>query len=187
MGEAARRLATYADVEAVPEGQIAEILAGELHTQPRPAAAHSRIASSLGMELGGPFDRGRGGPGGWVILDEPELHLGQEVLVPDLAGWRRQRLPAEAMHQTALTLAADWICEVLSPRTESIDRGLKMDIYAREGVGHLWLIQPLAQTLEVYRNEPQGWLRIGMWQGEATVRAEPFDAIEMELRALWSW
>lgn len=186
MGEAARRLATYADLEAVPEGQIAEIMAGELHTQPRPAIMHSRAASELGVELGWPFGRGRGGPGGWWILDEPELHLGEDVLVPDLAGWRRERLPKEALQQAAIDLAPDWICEVLSPRTETIDRGLKMSLYAREQVAHAWLVHPLAKTLEAYRLEPNGWLRIGFWHGDAAVRVEPFDAVELELSALWS-
>lgn len=186
MGEAARKQATYADIEAAPEGQIAEILAGELYTQPRPALTHCLTSSVLGDELVGPFQRGRGGPGGWWILYEPELHLGDEVMVPDFAGWRRERLPIFPKGQAAMTLAPDWVCEILSPRTESLDRGLKMELYAREQVDYLWLIQPLAETLEVYRRQEQRWLRLSFWQGTAQVRVDPFEAIELDLGALWS-
>jgi Uma2 family endonuclease len=139
----------------------------------------------LGVELGGPFDRGRNGPGGWVIVDEPELHFGNDVLVPDLAGWRRHRLPtlpADAF----LTLAPDWIGEVVSPATEAIDRGRKLRIYAREGVAHAWLVDPLRQTLEVLALESGSLVEIEEHRGTTSVRARPFDAIELELRALWS-
>jgi Uma2 family endonuclease len=180
---AERLAATKADLLRVPEGQIGEILAGELVTQPRPGATHARTASRLGMDVGGPFDRGRGGPGGWIILDEPELHLGPDVLVPDLAGWRRERMP-ELPNTAAFDIAPDWVCEVLSPATEGRDRVAKMRIYGRELVSYAWLVDPIEQVLEVYRQEA-AWLRVQSGSGNETLRAEPFDAIELELAALW--
>jgi Uma2 family endonuclease len=177
--------ATYADLCAVPENFVAEILEGELYAFPRPALPHAHAASVLGGEIMGPFHRGRHGPGGWLILNEPELHLGADVLVPDIAGWRRERLPTlpAAAH---LTLAPDWLCEVLSPGTETVDRVKKLRIYAREGVAHVWLINPLLQTLEVLRLESQRWSLVATHEADAKVRAEPFDAIEIELAALWA-
>jgi Uma2 family endonuclease len=131
-----RKPATYQDILDAPENLVAEIINGELHTQPRPAPHHSRASSSLGDELVSPFDKGRGGPGGWWILDEPELHLGHDVLVPDIGGWRRERMPR--LPDTAwFELAPDWVCEVLSPGTARKDRVLKMPLYARYGVQHL--------------------------------------------------
>lgn len=183
----ARRIkarATYEDLVAVPENLVAEMFDGELYASPRPALPHAHAASVLGMELGGPFQRGRGGPGGWWLLDEPELHLGQDVLVPDLSGWRRERLPA-VPSEAYLTLAPDWICEVLSRATETIDRVKKLRIYAREGVEHAWLLNPLLRTLEVLALQAQRWMLVATYEGDATVRAEPFDAAELELGALW--
>jgi Uma2 family endonuclease len=180
----ARRPATYADLLSVPENQIAEIIFGELVTQPRPAAPHARAASRLSVEVGGPFDSGRGGPGGWVILFEPELHLGADVLVPDLAGWRRERMP-ELPTSAAFTLAPDWVCEVVSPATQTRDRVAKMRIYSREQVKHAWLVDPVAQVLEVFRREGDIWARVQSASGAEVLRAEPFDAIELELARLW--
>jgi len=179
-----RRPATYEDLLAVPEPLVAEILDGELHTSPRPSVPHSVATSSLGGELYGPFDRGRGGPGGWWILVEPEIHLGPDVIVPDLAGWRRTRLP-EMPRGPFLETAPDWVCETISPSTERIDRGRKLAIYARERVGHVWLLNPLAETLEVYRLEQGRWLLLTTFAGDVTARAEPFDAVELELWRLW--
>ncbi len=184
MAEFARKKATYEDLCKVPDTMVAEILAGELYTAPRPAVRHARSSSVLGMGIGGPFDMGIGGPGGWLILDEPELHLGEDVLVPDLAGWRRERLPA-LPDVAAMTLAPDWACEVLSPGTSRRDRGLKMPIYAREGVKHLWLVDPKAHTLEVFRLTPEGWLLLVVHTGHTKVRAEPFDAVELDIGLLW--
>ena len=132
----------------------------------------------------GPFHRGRNGPGGWLIVDEPELHFGADVLVPDIAGWRRERLPSlpAVAH---MTLAPDWLCEVLSPSTETVDRTKKLEIYAGEGVGNVWLVNPLLQRLEVLRLESRRWSLVGAHEGDARVRAEPFAAIELELAALW--
>lgn len=182
--------AVEAAFQAAPDTMVAEILDGELHTMPRPARPHTNTASLLGGELHGPFRRGHGGPGGWVILDEPELHLGPkpDKVVPDLAGWRRERMqdalgPSDAPPHYDVT--PDWVCEILSPGTEALDRGKKMRIYRREGVGHAWLINPILQTLEVYRLETGRWVLLDTFEEDALVRAEPFDAIELPLAVLW--
>jgi Uma2 family endonuclease len=178
--------ATYDDLAAVPENLVAEMFDGELYATPRPAMPHTHAASVLGIDIGGPFHRGRGGPGGWQVLYEPELHFVRDVLVPDIAGWRRERLPA-VPREPFLTLSPDWICEVLSPATETIDRVKKLHIYAREGVGHAWLVNPLLETLEVLRLDTVSghWTIVATHDGRVNVRAEPFDAIEIELGALW--
>ncbi len=184
MGDPAKRRASYDDLLTVPESLIAEIIDGDLVTQPRPASPHARAASRLGIDLGGPFDRGRSGPGGWILLDEPELHLHGDVLVPDLAGWRRERMP-EMPRAAAFELAPDWVCEVLSPSTAATDRTAKLRIYAREQVAHVWLVDPDARTLEAYRREQRQWLLLGTWRDSEHVRAEPFEVFELELGALW--
>lgn len=175
-----RRPATYQDLLAVPDHLVAEILDGELHTSPRPALRRALASSGLGGDLIGPFDRGRGGPGGWWILDEPELHLDQDIVASDLAGWRRARVPV-IPNLAYLTIAPDWACETLSPSTERIDRGKKLAIYAREGVSHVWLVNPTSETLESYRLENGKWLRLETFAGDMLARIEPFDAIELEL------
>lgn len=185
MGHPAKRRATYDDLLAVPQHLVAEIIDGTLVTMPRPAALHARAASRLGAELDGPFDRGRGGPGGWILLDEPELHLRGDVLVPDLAGWRRERMP-ELPDAAAFELAPDWICEVLSPSTAALDRAEKMPIYAREQVRHVWLVDPNARTLESYALEGARWVLLGAWRDDASVRAEPFADFALELAGLWA-
>ena len=178
--------ATYAQIEALPPNRVGEILHGELVVSPRPAPAHAVAASVLGARINTGFQLGDGGPGGWWILDEPELHLGEDVLVPDLAGWRRSRMPA--LPETPwFGLAPDWTCEVLSPSTARIDRSQKMEIYARERVPHHWNVDPATQTHEVYERSEQGrWLLLGVHAGSAKVRAVPFDALELDLSALWA-
>jgi len=179
------RPATYEDLVKVPDICVAEIVDGELHVSPRPAPRHARAGSSLGVLVGGPYDSGRGGPGGWWILDEPELHLGRDVLVPDLAGWRRARMPR--LPDTAyFPLAPDWVCEILSPSTASLDRVKKLTIYAREQVAHAWLIDPVARTLEVLRVEAGRWTILATHTGSEVVRADPFAEIELELESLWA-
>lgn len=180
-----RRPATYADVQAAPRHLVAELIAGELRLTPRPAGPHALVASVLGEELGPPFRRGRGGPGGWILLDEPELHLGAEIVVPDLAGWRRERMPSVA-NVAYFDLAPDWICEVLSRSTEKSDRAEKLGIYAAAGVAHAWLINPVARTLEVLRRHDAHWLTIAVHKDDDRVHAEPFDAFELELARLWA-
>jgi Uma2 family endonuclease len=170
---------------AAPDHLVAEIIHGVLHLSPRPASPHARAASSLGISVGGPFDRGMGGPGGWIILDEPELHLHDEIVVPDLAGWRRERMP-EMPHVAFFELAPDWICEVLSPSTTITDRQEKMPLYARAGVTHAWLVDPIARTLEAFRLEHERWTPTVTWQGDVSVSVEPFDAVPLELGALWA-
>ena len=184
MGDPAKRRATYEDLLAVPEHLVAEIINGALVTMPRPAARHAWTSSSLGGELHNPFMRGKGGPGGWILLDEPELHLHGDVLVPDLAGWRRERMP-ELPDTSAFELAPDWICEVLSPSTTATDRAEKMPIYAREQVKHLWLVDPIARTLEVCELERGRWALLGAWRDDAKVHAPPFAELELELAGLW--
>jgi Uma2 family endonuclease len=185
MANVARKRATYEDVLAAPDHVVAEVIDGELHLQPRPAKAHALAATVLGEELGPPFRRGRGGPGGWVLLDEPELHLGDDILVPDLAGWRRERMPRIVDDLPYFTLAPDWVCEVLSPSTAKVDRTSKLGAYAREGVKHAWLVDPLLRTLEVLRLEGGRWLILAAHEGDAKVRAEPFDVFELDLGVLW--
>jgi len=185
MANAAKRKATYEDLVALPGNVVGEIIHGVLHANPRPAKPHAAAAAALGEELGPPFKRGRGGPGGWIILDEPELHLGEHVVVPDLAGWRRERMPT--LDDAAFfTLAPDWVCEVLSSRTAKVDRTEKLPIYAAHGVGHAWLVDPRLRTLEVLRRDGPLWVIVGTYQDDARVRAEPFDALELELGILWA-
>jgi Uma2 family endonuclease len=172
--------ATYADIERLPPGVTGEIVDGVLHTQGRPATPHAHAASVLGMDLGSAFHRGRGGPGGWIILDEPELHFRRDVVVPDVAGWRRERLP-DLPDAPFLTLAPDWLCEVLSPSTASFDRRAKLGVYARERVPWVWLLDPLGRTLEVLALDGETYRIVAVETGGAPVRAQPFDAIELTL------
>lgn len=187
MGHPAAKLrpATYADLAAVPPHQVAEIIEGTLYAFPRPAPRHAYAASRLTGRLDGPFNLGEGGPGGWIIVYEPELHVGEDVLVPDIAGWRVERMP-ELPETTYFPLAPDWICEVLSPSTEAIDRVKKMKVYARERVSHVWLLDPIERILEVFKLGESGrWEVIGQHEEAEKVRAEPFDAIELDLSLLW--
>jgi Uma2 family endonuclease len=186
MADPAKRRARYEDVLNAPEHLVAEIVDGELDLQPRPAKPHAAAATALGEELGPPFKRGRGGPGGWIILFEPEVHLGGDVLVPDLAGWRRERMPVITTEEPFFTLAPDWVCEVVSPSTTVKDRAKKLPIYARESVRHVWLVDPLQRTLDVLRLQDGNWVIVAVHEGNARVRAEPFEAIELELDILWA-
>ena len=176
--------ATYLDVLDAPEHMVAELIDGALHLQPRPAFPHARAGSMLMIEVGGPFDRGRGGPGGWWIVVEPELHFGDDVLVPDIAGWRRERLPAFPTGPW-LELAPDWVCEVLSPSTRRIDLTDKREIYGEAGVGHLWLVDPIDRTLEVFARRDGAWVLDAALADEAEVKVAPFEAVGFPLSALW--
>ena len=176
--------ATYQDVLDAPPHMVAELVGGVLHLQPRPALPHALAGSSLGVELGGPFHRGRGGPGGWWIIDEPELHLGADVLVPDIAGWRRERMPA--LPDAPWTeLAPDWLCEVLSPGTRRFDLTDKRRLYAAAGVTHLWLVDPIARTLEAFALQDGRWVLLAALKDDEPVRLAPFEAISFPLAALW--
>ena len=163
---------------------VAEIVDGELFASPRPRPRHSVATSVLGAELNAPFHLGRGGPGGWWILFEPELHFGEDVLVPDIAGWRRDRLP-EIPDEAHFTLPPDWICEVLSPHNERHDRVRKLPVYARAGVAHAWLVDPLARTVEVLQLHAGQWMAVRTYRHDEALRAEPFTAAEIDLLALW--
>ena len=182
-----RRRATYDDVMKVPDTKVAEIIDGELIVSPRPAFPHAHAGSVLGADLIGAFHRPPGdpkGPGGWWLLDEPELHFGTDVIVPDQAGWRREKVP-QLPNVAAYDQAPDWACEVISPNTGRIDRSRKMRIYAREEVGHLWIVDPLLRTIEVYRLEGDHWIVASVYGGVEPARIEPFEAIELEIGRWW--
>jgi Uma2 family endonuclease len=184
MGKETKRPATYEDLMALPEHMVGQLIDGELIAMPRPASPHTIAHSFLYGELYSGVQRGHTGPGGWWFLDEPELHFGKDVLVPDLAGWRRERMP-RMPRVPYFTLAPDWVCEVLSSSTAALDRGRKRELYAREGIGHLWLVDPEASTLEVFQLRDGKWEQRGSYSGAERVRAEPFEALELELGALW--
>ena len=184
MEKTAQRPATYEDLLQVPAHLVAEIIEGELFTSPRPASPHARASSILGARIIMAFDDGGGDPGGWWILDEPELHLGPNVIVPDIAGWRRERMPI-LPSTAAFTLVSDWVCEVVSPQTGRLDRMKKLPLYAREEVAYAWLVDPLARNIEAFQLINGRWSLLGMYGGDDTVRIEPFEAIELPLATLW--
>ncbi|MCB1741809.1 MAG: Uma2 family endonuclease [Gammaproteobacteria bacterium] len=185
MPEPSARTASHEDLLGVPSRLVAEILNGRLVTHPRPPPRQAFAASSLRHELIGPFQKGRGGPGGWCISGEPELHMGADVMVPDIAGWRREHL--HTLPETAgIETAPDWVCEILSPTTARDDRVVKMALYARDDIDHLWLIDPDLRMLEVYALESGRWLLLESHRDDARITAPPFGAVEIELDALWS-
>ncbi|HMR02823.1 MAG TPA: Uma2 family endonuclease [Candidatus Competibacter phosphatis] len=187
MEKATRSDDLYAQLEALPANLTGEIINGHLYAQPRPANPHTLASSGLGMDIGSAYHRGRGGPGGWWILDEPEIHFirDTEVLVPDLAGWRRERMP-RLPRDHRIEVVPDWVCEILSPSTAKTDRVIKMPVYARHGGPYLWLVDPLAHTLEVFALREERWTVIGLFQEEDSVIVEPFAEIALELGALWA-
>ncbi len=176
--------ATYEDLLRVPDHLVAELIDGELYTSPRPAFRHARAIAALDRRIGRAFDDGDGGPSGWWIVLEPELHLSGHVMVPDLAGWRRERMP-EFPDVAASDVVPDWVCEVVSPSTGRLDRVKKLPEYAQEGVQYAWLVDPILRTLEVYRLGDERWSLISSFGGDGVVRAEPFDAVELTLGELW--
>jgi hypothetical protein len=184
MTQVAERAATYEDLLAVPEHLVAEILFGRLVTHPRPAPRHAIVVTRLNAILAPPFDLGVGGPGGWVFMIEPELHLGKHVAVPDMAGWRCDRF-AQLPETAWIGIAPDWICEVLSPSTERYDRGDKRTIYADAGVGHLWHVDPGLRMLEVFELREGKWLLLDVFHDNADVAAPPFAQVSFPLGLLW--
>jgi Uma2 family endonuclease len=184
MADPAKRKATYADIEALPPHVVGEIIYGALVTHPRPTPPHATAHNALGSELTGPFQKGNGGPGGWVFMTEPELHLESHVLVPDLAGWRRERM-AHMPTKAYVEISPDWVCEILSESTEDYDRGAKRDIYAKTGVGHLWLLDPRSKVLEIFQLTVGHWLLVKTCSGHDSISASPFEAVSFSLGALW--
>lgn len=178
------RDATYEDLMQVPENQVAEIIHGQLYVWPRPGGMHARFASALGMDIGPPYDRGRGGPGGWWILDEPEVHLSEHVLVPDLAGWRRERLPV-IPRDHIFTVPPDWVCEVLSPSTARVDRAKKLPIYVRHEVDYAWIVDPVIQTVEIMHRVTNHWIVEAVFGGDDVMRAAPFEEAVIDLASIW--
>jgi Uma2 family endonuclease len=177
-----REHATYEDLLRVPDTMVAELIEGELFASPRPGMPHADAATDLSAVLRIEF--GPRGRGGWHIVFEPELHLDRNVLVPDLAGWRVERLPV-LPKTPAISMPPDWICEVLSHSTARIDRAKKLPIYAHYGVGHAWLVDVEEQYLEVKRLSDGRWSDIAIFTGAEKVRAEPFEDIEIDLTFVW--
>jgi len=186
MAKPARR-ATYDDLMQVPDHLVAELIDGEIFTSPRPASPHARAAGGIFRDVarfdGPPEPPER--PGGWWVLFEPEIHFGDDVLVPDVAAWRRERMPS-IPNVAAFTLAPDWVCEVVSPSTSRLDRTKKLAVYARAGVGHTWLVDPLVRTLEIYRLEGGRWIVAASHGGEERIAAvEPFEGLAIDLSRWW--
>lgn len=181
MGHAGHIQTLYAALEALPEGIVGEIINGQLYANPRPAGPHALTTSHLGVDIGGPFDRGRGGPGGWWIIVEPELHFVRdtEIVVPDLAGWRRERMPGVPDDQR-FEVVPDWVCEVLSPSTASRDREVKMPLYARYGVPYAWLVDPIARRVEAFALDDGQWVEVASFGDGEPICAPPFEAVALE-------
>jgi Uma2 family endonuclease len=177
--------ATYDDLVDLPDNVTGEIIAGDLYATPRPPLGHGLLHTRLCGRIEGRFGEGGGNPGGWWIVTEPELHLGPDVLVPDLAGWRLQRMPAYPSRAAHVTLAPDWVCEILSPSTARLNRAAKLPAYAREGVRHAWLVDPAARTLEIFRLEDGRWVLTAVRSDTDLVRPEPFEAAEFDLASWW--
>jgi Uma2 family endonuclease len=184
MAEPAKKQATYDDLYSIPENMVGEIINGELIVRPRPTAGHAGASTSLVADLGPPYSFGRGGPGGWIILFEPEIHFGADIVVPDLAGWKKERFTVSPSEHR-ISVSPDWVCEVLSPGTARIDRTKKMRIFAEHKVPYLWIVDPAEMTLEVYRLESGNWMVLGVYAESDKVRAEPFEEVEIDLSNLW--
>ena len=186
----AGRVATAADLLAIPEHErFYEVVDGELVRKAMPSGLHGRAQSRVVTRIGGPYDRRPGGrwPGGWWIVTEVEVVLADhQVYRPDVIGWRRERLPELPSH-APIDVRPDWVCEVLSDSTEASDRGKKRRVYRREGVRHYWIVDPRIQTLEVYRLDDGRWRELDTYEGDAVVRAEPFESMELDLARLWRW
>ena len=180
-----KQKAVYDDLHDLPENTTGEIIEGELYAFPRPHYRHANTLSVLSSELIPPYRFGRGGgPGGWVIIVEPEVMLGENLLVPDITGWKQERLTVNPQ-ENWIAVVPDWVCEVLSPGTFLHDRTRKMDIYARHGVPYLWFIDPVARLLETFKLEKDKWLVMKNYAGDEKVQAEPFQEIELDLSRLW--
>ena len=179
-----RSSASLADLESLPDTVVGEILDGTLYMHPRPPPRHVHFGGRLSRELQGSFELGQGGPGGWWILIEPGIQVeGSSEFVPDMAGWRRERLPS--LPEDRLTVVPDWICEILSPSTRAYDQRTKRPFYARIGVRHLWFVDLEARTLTVSEFLNGRWLEVGVYGEGNVLRAPPFESMEFDLDALW--
>ena len=181
---AARIKATYEDLYTIPENMTGEIIDGEMSVTPRPSARHIYSGTRFGSVLVAGYDFGSGGPGGWIILDEPEISFGEDILVPDLAGWKKERFSVSEEHNW-ISVVPDWVCEIISPGTVRKDRIQKMPIYGRHDVPYVWLIDPIAKSLEIFRLESGRWTVAGLYAENDKVRAEPFEQMEINLADLW--
>jgi Uma2 family endonuclease len=179
--------ATIDDLLAIPEAErFHEIIGGELVRKAMPSIRHGGAQAGLLGRLGGPYNRRPGGPrpGGWRFATETEIRFDDsEIYRPDVAGWRRERLP-ELPDEFPLTVRPDWVCEIVSPSNVRNDVVKKMLTYQRSGVPHYWVIDPIAEALIVYRWTDSGYLLVQSAQGEERVRAEPFDAVSLSVHGL---
>ncbi|MBF0102744.1 MAG: Uma2 family endonuclease [Desulfobacterales bacterium] len=180
----AEREVCYDDLYSIPNSMIGQIIDGDLIAMPRPTYRHSNVVSALEDEIGPSYRRGRNGPGGWIILFEPEIQFGKNILVPDLAGWKKEHLPSPP-ETNWCEVSPDWVCEVLSPSTIRIDRIKKMNIYAAYNVPYVWLIHPIDKTFEVFKLEHGRWILLSIHGENDKVRAEPFQEVEIDLNTLW--
>ncbi|MFH1115419.1 MAG: Uma2 family endonuclease [Pseudomonadota bacterium] len=185
MAETAKTRASYEDLYGIDENAVGQIIDGELIVSPRPSRRHAFAASVLNAEVTSSHHLGGSrGPGGWIILFEPEIKMGEDILVPDLAGWKEDRLPWDE-ETNWISVPPDWVCEIVSESSIRVDRIKKMAIYAREGVPYYWVIDPRYRTLEVFRLESGRWLLLGTFADDDKVRAEPFEEVEIDLGRLW--
>jgi Uma2 family endonuclease len=187
MASPQRKLATYADLLALPVDTRAEILSGDVILSPAPLPRHSKAQGSARRFLGGPFDDddGHGGPGGWWIFVEVDVMLGpHDVVRPDLAGWRRDRLSQPGLKRP-IDVVPDWVCEVLSPSTAARDRITKRRLYAQAGIPFYWLIDPELRAVEALALRDGVWVELGVFDDTATTRIAPFEAIELEIGRLF--
>ncbi|MBI4817343.1 MAG: Uma2 family endonuclease [Deltaproteobacteria bacterium] len=174
-------------ISALPPHLRGEVINGRLTVMPCPAPRHANAAGALHDQLGPAFQRARGGPGGWWILAQPELTLGDpdfEPIDPDVAGWRVQTMP-HLPEAAAVSIVPDWVCEILSPSTEVYDRAEKLPYYARAGIKHAWIVDPEGLVLEAFENDAGIFRPIGSWRDDALARVPPFEAIDLELSWLW--
>ncbi|MBF0226913.1 MAG: Uma2 family endonuclease [Desulfobacterales bacterium] len=179
-----KKNATYEDLYKIPESMIGQIINNKLVVTPRPSYRHASVTSDLGAEIIPPYKFGRGGPGGWIILYEPEIKLGENIFVPDLAGWKKEKL-LKLPATNYISISPDWICEVLSPSTEKTDRARKMPIYAQFGVSYFWIIDPIEKVLEIFKLSGNQWIVVGTYAEDDKVKPEPFQEIEIDLKNLW--
>ncbi|OED38069.1 hypothetical protein AB833_21190 [Chromatiales bacterium (ex Bugula neritina AB1)] len=185
MGKPASKTATYEDLFNIPDNEVGEIFGGELVTHPRPAPRHARAAAVVGARLLTEFDtKPNGEDGGWWILDEPECHLGSDIVVPDIAGWRKTTMP-ELPEAAWFGVRPNWVCELISPSTAKYDRGVKREIYARDGVGYYWIVDPLVKLIEVFVLQQGNWVLAETGAAEQVASLVPFETMPFDLSALW--